>query len=65
MASHQRSDKDFARDLNRLSLGEARLKEFGDYPLFLSFVVPLINRKFFLTNGGRSGIWPKTRSGKQ
>jgi hypothetical protein len=34
MASHQRSDKDFARDLNRLSLGEARLKEFGDYPLF-------------------------------
>lgn len=34
MGSRQRSDREFARDLIRLSLGNAGLKEFGHFPLF-------------------------------
>jgi hypothetical protein len=36
MVMASRRDKDFARDLIRLSLSESGLKEFGNYPLFLA-----------------------------
>jgi hypothetical protein len=41
----RRGDNDFARDLIELSLGEAGLREFGRYPLFLAVQRALVRSK--------------------
>ena len=46
MGSHQRSDRDFARDLIRLSLGDAGLRELGHYPLFLAVRYTFIRSRY-------------------
>jgi hypothetical protein len=51
----QRGDNDFARDLIALSLGDAGLREFGQYPLFQA-----VKRGFVRSQGspqGRPEVW--------